>query len=458
MFFQTIYTPSLSLNTYLIGSLEANCCAVIDPCRQIAPIIAATQSSGLTITHIIETHVHADFISGALELKQELNQTPLICCSAMGGKEWRCQYADQLVHEADSFHFGSIKLKALHTPGHSPEHLSYLCYDELRNKEVPWLLFTGDFLFVDGVGRPDLIEKEDKNSLSQLYDSLHTKLNSLPDFIEIFPAHTKGSICGPSYTGKSFSTLGYERCCNPFFQNKDLSQWSQLISQTLSSYPPHLKKVKQLNLKGVELLENLTALSSEGSLDAIELEEFFIIDTRSAQKFAAFHLPGSINIAMHDHFSQWCQWFVPFDAPLAIVTEDHYRDAQITSQLRLVGFDQPLFYIALSSRLQSHLEGKNLALIRPEELVKTKAKIIDVRSIQEWKQGHLSIAEHIELAKLTEKTELLSKNEPIVFMCRSGTRAAIAASFLQKKGFEKVAALQGSLDSCMAAGLTIEKS
>jgi len=221
MFFQTISTPGLSLNTYLIGSTITKCCAVIDPSRQIAPYLAAAQNAGLKITHIIETHVHADFVSGALELKQELEGHPVIYCSGMGGEEWIPNYADKIVHDGDCIQLDFLRLQALHTPGHSPEHLSWICYDEKRNSDIPWFIFTGDFLLINGIGRPDLLgEEKNKHLTDQLYSSLFEKIQSLPDSLEIFPSHSSGSVCGQSYGGKNFSTLGYEKLCNPYFQIK----------------------------------------------------------------------------------------------------------------------------------------------------------------------------------------------------------------------------------------------
>ncbi len=459
MFFQSISTPGLSLNTYLIGSLKSKSCAIIDPSRQIAPYLAASQNAGLTITHIIETHVHADFISGAVELKNEMEGKPTIWCSGMGGEQWIPTYADKIVKDGDKIALDSIELQAMHTPGHSPEHLSWLCYDKMRSAEIPWFMFTGDFLFVGGVGRPDLLGEENNEVLAnQLYATLFTKVSQLPDSLEIFPCHSSGSLCGQSYSGRSSSTIGYERLCNPYLKLADKSEWLKSLSENFSSYPVHLQKIKQMNLKGPQLLENLTVFACEGGIEEVDLEHLFLLDTRSPQKFADFHLAGSINISLQNSFNQWCSWFIPADKSIGIISDDHYRDSQIISQLRLIGFDQPLLLIALSARIRTHVKGESLKLVTPNEVEPSQICLIDVRSLEEWEEGHVAYAQHIELPTIESVLSHFQKNQPIVTMCRSGMRSSIAASILQKNGFENVASLQGGMDSWLAAGLPVVKT
>jgi len=459
MFFQSIITPGLSLNTYILGSYKSKSCVVIDPPRQITACVLAVQNAGLNITHIIETHVHADFISGAIELKHEMEEKPLICCSGMGGKEWNPSYADRIMKDGEIIRLESIRLQALHTPGHSPEHLSWVCYDEARSRDIPCFAFTGDFLFVGGVGRPDLMGKEaSKRLVAQLYDSLFKKMNSFPDFMEIFPAHFNGSLCGSFYEGKNSSTLGFERLCNPYLKACNEQEWTRSLIHGFNEHPPHFHSIKKMNLAGPALLETLTTISSEGGLDEMDLDELFIIDTRLPQKFADFHLKGSINIPMHDHFSQWCTWFIPENKDIGIITDDHSRDSQVVNQLRLVGFDEPILLIAFSARLKSHLQGDCFKLLSPAQIVQDKMQMIDVRTLKEWDEGHVANAQHIELNKIETATVQFSLNLPIVTICRSGVRASIATSILKKIGFQNVTCLNGGMQSWSAAGLPIEKN
>jgi len=218
-----------------------------------------------------------------------------------------------------------------------------------------------------------------------------------------------------------------------------------------------LKNIKKINTQGPARLDSLTRLASEGSIDEIDLNAFFIIDTRPPQKFAHYHLKDSINIPIHDSFCQWCTWFVPDNSPLGIVVEDHYRDAQIVNQLRLVGFDQPVLIITLSARLQNPEKGGSLPLIAPHEVPQNKVCIVDVRTISEWNAGHVPGALHIELSQIESQLKSLPSDCSIMTICRSGIRAAIAASILHKEGYQEVASIQGGMQSWVAAGLPVEK-
>lgn len=461
MFFQRLYTPGLAINSYLIGDMQAKVCAVVDPPRLIAPCMAAVQNAGLVITDILETHVHADFVSGSLELKNELNGKPRIHASGMGGPRWTPAYADQIVKDGDSLMIGRIRLQAVHTPGHTPEHLIWVCYDETRSKDTPWFAFTGDLLFVGGVGRPDLLGPEAFEGLAkQLYHTIFEKLSIFPDYMEIFPSHTAGSLCGTFYDGRSSSTLGYERLFNPFFIKKEEKAWVESIRQEFTQFPKEFTHIKELNVQGPPLMETLTILAAEGGLDDLDLEALFLIDTRNPLKYAELHWKGSINIPMHDTFCQWCSWLVPQNISLALIVEDHFRDAQIVGLLRLIGFDQSILILPFPVHIRTSMQGDSFAILSVNEaaqrLERSEICIIDVRMPAEWKSGHIPGAVHIELQQLAGAIDHLPKDLPIATICRSGMRASIAASILQKAGCQKVANIQGGMQMWISAGLPLE--
>lgn len=462
MFFQRLYTSGLAINSYIIGDAEAKVCALVDPPRLIAPCIAAVQNAGLTLTDIIETHVHADFVSGSVELKSELDGKPCIHASGMGGPKWTPSYADLIVKDGDILQIGHIRLQALHTPGHTPEHLIWVCYDERRNKETPWFAFTGDLLFVGGVGRPDLLGPEAFEGLAkQLYHTLFEKLAIFPDYMEIFPCHAAGSLCGTFFNGRYSSTLGYERLFNPFLIKKEESLWIESIRQEFTQFPNEFRHIKQLNAQGPPLMESLSTLAAEGSLDDLDLEALFLIDTRNPLKFAEFHLKGSINIPMHDSFCHWCSWLVPQNISLGLIVEDHFRDGQIVGLLRLIGFDQPVLLISLPRHIKMSVQGDSFPILSVNEaaqkLGSAEICIIDVRSPAEWKSGHIPGALHIELQQLEGAIDRLPRDLPVATICRSGMRASIAASILQKGGCQKVANIQGGMEMWISAGLPLEE-
>jgi len=237
MFFQRLFTPGLSINSYLLGDEKTKRCVVVDPTRHVFPLIVQAQQAGLDITDILETHVHADYVSGSKELKHQLNEKPCIYASGEGGEQWIPSYADVVVENGRTLNIGDLRLEAMHTPGHTPEHVIWVCYDASRSSCTPWFAFTGDCLFVGSIGRPDLLGKEEMATLApQLYQTLFERLAPLPDFLEILPSHGQGSLCGQSLNGRATSTLGFERLFNPYFKKESQEQW---ISQLEQGLPPH---------------------------------------------------------------------------------------------------------------------------------------------------------------------------------------------------------------------------
>jgi len=232
----------LAIASYIVGDEKSGEAAVVDPTRDVGEFIAFARDNDLHIRHIIETHVHADFVCGSKELKARLDDEPTIHCSGYGGDDWTQPYADQYVKEGDTIEMGDVRLGFQHTPGHTPEHVGITLFDTSRSDQTPWVLFSGDFLFVGDVGRPDLLGEEAKKELAhQLYESVFERLNRLPDITEVFPAHGAGSLCGKAIGSRRSSTVGFERRYNPSLQQKPEEQWVADLLNEMPLSPPYFR-------------------------------------------------------------------------------------------------------------------------------------------------------------------------------------------------------------------------
>jgi hydroxyacylglutathione hydrolase len=239
------FIPGLAIASYIVGDEQSGEAAVIDPTRDVEHFIQYAHENDLNIRHILETHVHADFVVGSRELKARLKDQATIHSSGLGGMEWTPTHADHVVRDADEVQVGSLRLRAIHTPGHTPEHLSWALFDDTRSKDTPWVLFSGDFLFVGDVGRPDLLGEEARKELAhQLYQSLFERLPPIPDITEVFPNHGAGSLCGKAINSRRSSTVGFERRFNPALVKKPEEQWVGDLMADMPLAPPYFRRMK----------------------------------------------------------------------------------------------------------------------------------------------------------------------------------------------------------------------
>jgi hydroxyacylglutathione hydrolase len=460
MFFQRIFTPGLAINSYLLGDEKTKRCVVIDPTRHVVPYIMHAQFEGVEITDILETHVHADFVSGAKELKHQLNEKPRIYASGMGGNKWIPSYADHIVYEKEQLKVGDVRLEALHTPGHTPEHLTWICYDDSRSSTVPWFAFTGDSVFVGSVGRPDLLGKSGLSELTgQLYHTLFEVLAPLPDFLEILPLHAKGSLCGKSLKPRTTSTLGYERLFNPYFKKEPKELWIAKMQKERLPIPAYFKRVKEMNLLGPPLLSTLKIFKWHEEKEPPDLKRLFLLDIRHPEVFAFSHLQGSINIPLSPTFSLWAGWFLPGNIPIGLIVENPHSFSEAVEQLRLMGFDQEIWAIQLElSHQKMPYALTSFAVIDVKELAKRQPKdeslyILDVRTPEEWESGHIPGAHHLELNYLEDHLQQMPRSCSFALLCRSGHRASLAASLLKKNGFPSVMNVRGGMQAWKQASL-----
>ena len=448
----SFFTAPLAINSYLIVDEEKKIGALIDPTLKIEEYISRSIQEGIEIVAIFETHVHADFVSGALEVKRALNNKPLIYSSSMGGPEWIPSYADCLVAHLDEIFIGSIRLQALHTPGHTQEHLVWLLFDEKRSKIEPMLAFTGDLLFVGGVGRPDLLGLEKTLILSKLlYRSLFDVLYPLPDYIEIYPAHGLGSLCGKVTSAKRSSTLGYEKKCNPQFIQEPYSLWAKKQEILTLPHPKYFDNMKVINILGQQdnLNDNrLPKLTNEQIKGYLSTK--FFLDIRPQEAFSLCHIQGSINIPYAPAFLNWAGSVLGENTPLILVGDNPSLISEAKDNLKLIGFHEFIGYFQLN--FLSEEEKQQLCIetkLLNTETLKANLNdyyILDVRTDNEWNNFHIEGSHHLELTKARDRLDTLPSNKPIAVICQSGNRASIIASMLAKMNKGKVFNVRGGIN------------
>ena len=468
MFFHQRFIPGLAIASYMVGDEKAKEVAVIDPTRDVDEYIRLARAEGLRITHVLETHVHADYVSGAVELKARLGGSPIIVCSGMGGAAWTPAYADLVVRDGDEVKLGQIRLRAIHTPGHTPEHVAWALYDLSRSAETPWLVFTGDFLFVGDVGRPDLLGPAQRAELvGQLYRSVFERLPSLPDYAEIFPGHGAGSLCGKAIGSRRSSTVGFERRFNPALQPAEEPQWTSSLLSDMPPAPRYFRRMKEINARGPALLgehlPGLKPLAAGEARDRLRDGDCIVLDVRPEAAFAAGHLAGAINIPLGPNLALWAGWVLPDDKRLVIVIDDESHVREVVTHLIRVGLDQVDGFLSgdIESWQNDGLPITKLRTIAPQELDARlkqgghadRPLVLDVRTGSEWRAGHIDGAAHIHAGLLSDRLGELPKDRPIVVACGSGYRASIAASLLRRHGYRDVTHLVGGMTAWNAAGL-----
>ncbi len=466
MFFHQRFVPGLAIYSYIVGDEKTKEATVIDPTRDVDDFIELAKREGFHIRHVLETHVHADFVSGSLELKARLGEQVQIHSSGMGGEDWTPPYADHVVQDGDEVVMGGVRLKAIHTPGHTLEHVSWALFDDTRSVETPWLVFTGDFVFVGDVGRPDLLGEEARKKLAhQLYQSVFEKLPKLPDFTEIFPGHGAGSLCGKAIGSRSSSTFGYERRYNAALVKKQEKEWIDDLMDQMPLSPPYFTRMKQLNAKGPSIIGPELPGQRRWSPKQVHektCENCLVLDVRSKESFAAVHIPGAINIPFGPMLPTWAGWVLPYDRPTLIVVDHPEQMPEVTTHLLRVGFDDIRGYLegGMDACQVGGYPVATLATVSVHALKKQAGSVIvlDVRTEKEWNTGHIEGAIHIHGGKLQENFQLVPRDKPVTVICGSAYRGSIAASFLKREGYEDVSNVLGGMSAWKAAGFPIEQT
>lgn len=456
MYVKQFFVEGLAHSSYILGGNQT--CAVIDPKRDVNDYIRIAKAMGLKITHIMETHLHADFISGHLDLKE------LTGAKIYAPKAADCQFDHVPLAEGDVIQIEDMELKVLETGGHTPEHVSYVVIDNSRGEE-PVAVFCGDTLFVGDVGRPDLFPGRSEELASTLYDNLHQKLLKLPDFCEVYPAHGAGSLCGRSMGAKRTSTIGYERRYNPALQHKTKEEFKNSLLTGIPEAPDHFSRCSAINAKGPPLVRTLTVprpLAPE-EFWRLKNNNHIVVDVRDYTGFGSAHVPGAYNLDLSMNFSTFSGWVLPADRPLLLVGNTEEEVQRATTQLHRVGLDQVVGYSegGIHAWATSGLPLEHLLHISVHEL-KRKLEprddmvVLDVRSQMEWDKAHIEGAVHIPSPDVRTRYRELDNKKSIAVLCNTAHRSSMAASILKQHGFTNLSVVTGGMTAWQAAGYSEE--
>ena len=462
MIFKQFYLPCLAHASYLIGDQVTGAAVVVDPQRDAGQYLVFAAEHNLQIKHVILTHLHADFVAGHLELRDRLRATIYL------GAKARAEYRFTPLSDGSVIEFGRVRLKALETPGHTPESISIVVYDLDRSESAPQAVLTGDTLFVGDVGRPDLRASlgwsaTDLGAL--LFDSLHSKLLPLPDASLVYPAHGAGSLCGKAISKETVSTIGEQRRLNYALQPMSKKAFIELVTADQPEAPPYFVYDAVLNSKERPTLDE--ALARE--LKPLELDRVLelqargaqVLDTREPEQFATAHLVGSINIGLSGQFATWSGTVLSREKPIVIIANPS-RESESALRLGRIGFDNVAGYLkdglrSLESRPDLTATTERLSAPFSAQLMSSgePPQLIDVRTPSEHDQKSIKGSLSIPLNHLSERAQELPRDRPVLVYCAGGYRSSIAASLLQQKGFEHVTEIAGGMAAWEAAKLSV---
>jgi hydroxyacylglutathione hydrolase len=467
MLLKRFYDERLAQASYLIGCQATGEAIVLDPNRDASQYIAAAKHEGVRITHVSETHIHADFVSGSRELAQRTSARLLL--SGEGGDDWQYRFAASdgatLLHDGDQFMVGNLRFDVVHTPGHTPEHIVFVVTDTPATLR-PMGAFTGDFIFVGDVGRPDLLERAARvagtmeTGARQLFQSLQ-RFAGRPDYLQLWPGHGAGSACGKALGAVPSTTLGYEKVANWAFGITDEDEFVRAVLAGQPEPPAYFAEMKRINRDGPALLG---AWPRPPMLAATALAEVLrqggvVVDVRPAAAFAEGHIPGTLNIPLNRSFSTWAGSLLPYDRDIQLIVPDGAsRVADAVRALCLIGLDR-VTGVFTTQALDEWGALQRVPQIEAAALASRggNTTVVDVRGQSEWESGHLPGAVHIPLGELPARMDELPKDGPLVMQCQTGSRSSIASSLLQAHGFRNVTNLHGGITAWRRAGLPVDQ-
>jgi hydroxyacylglutathione hydrolase len=440
----TIKSEGIAHRSYLLTDHEE--AAVIDPRRDSQTYLRQAEKTCAKIKYILETHRNEDYVTGSLEL-QNMTEAEIGHSKALPFK-----YGERHLDDGDILKVGSMKIKVLHTPGHTKESLCYVVYASANEKEA-LMVFTGDTLFAGSVGRTDLYGKKlHPKQASELYVSLHEKLLPLGDHVLVYPAHGAGSVCGSGISSQEPTTIGYEKKTNPYLQLDEDAFVKRALAEELI-VPRYFKKMEEYNLNGPPFLSELSfprPMSMADFEEHAKESNVLIVDTRNPYAFAGVHISGSLSIWL-DGTSVYPGWVMPVDQYIIFVLERPGDIRQVAARFHRLGFDNMCGYLCqgIAEWQETGKPISSLGTLSAQQL-KSKLKngevmLLDVREPREWKEGYVKGAERIFFGELSEKTNLLPKNKPIAVTCSVGNRSSIGASILKRKGFREVYNVLGGM-------------
>ena len=446
MFFQQVYDKTLAQASFFIGCQAKNEAIVIDAKRDIDTYLEIAKQNNMKITHIAETHIHADFLAGSRELAEVTGAK--LYLSDEGGENWQYEFPHVGLKEGDVINVGNLSLKVMHTPGHTPESISFLLTDHPASEE-PVMIFTGDFVFVGDIGRPDLLEEAaglvgtKEIGAQQMFESLK-KFAALPDYVQVWPGHGAGSACGKALGAVPSSTVGYEKIRNWAFQfGDDYEGFKNYLLSDQPEAPVYFAMMKKLNKVDRPLLVEVPEHPTLSVEEVEKMDDITLIDTRHKTEFAKGHLKDAINIQNNNSLANWAGWMIGYDENMVMIADEGNQE-EITRKLMRIGLDNIKGFVTdLDS---AELEKTKLVGADTVEAMKDNSDtvLLDVRGISEFKAEHIPGAEHRFVGSFRKKLPTDIKDKKIIIQCQSGDRATIAASYLEKNGFNQVYNYAGS--------------
>ena len=465
MFFQHVYDKTLAQASYFIGCQKAGVAAVIDPKRDVDTYLEIAKQNNMTITHVMETHIHADFLSGSRELAALTGAK--LYLSDEGGPGWEYEFYHVGLKDGTTFMVGNLQMETLHTPGHTPESISFLLTDTPASAE-PVMFFTGDFVFVGDIGRPDLLEKAAGISgtsdagAHQMFKSID-RFSKLPDYIQVWPGHGAGSACGKALGAVPSTTVGYEKVRNWAFRfENDEIGFTRFLLEDQPEPPKYFAMMKKLNKVDRPLLTavpKLKALSNQEMMEAMG-RGVKLIDARNKTEFAKGYIPGSINIQGNNSFATWAGWFLNYEEQFMLLADPSMLD-DLTRKLMRIGLDNIIGYVP--STVEFTEQGGQLDTVPVIDIDTFKSlldepnvQVVDLRNATEFKSGHIKGADHVFVGTLMDNLDKVSKDKKVVIHCQGGDRATIGYSLLASAGYTNVLNYSASMNEWMALGNAVE--
>lgn len=451
MLFKQIVHEDLGCASYLVCSTETSECAVVDPRWEIEPYLDLAAKHGFRISHVIETHNHADHVSGHGRLAKATGAEIDVHEEAGVG------YGHHPLKDGDVISLGDVRLHVLHTPGHRPEHIALAVEDTSRGNE-PWMVLTGDSLFVGDVARPDLAV-DGQEGATALYHSLHDKLLQLPEYTEVYPGHVSGSLCGRVTSTVNSTTLGYEKRFNGALCLDKQSEFVSYMNENLPVRPPNMKKIVEQN-RGPLITENppLEALTPVAVHDVVR-EGAVLLDVRSSDAYLKEHIPGSVHVSLSaQQFGTRVGFVLPPETRLILVAEDVEEAQRAADGLRVVAFDALVGYVDIEAWKAAGKETTGAARIAPRDLQHRlergdDVRVLDVREPNEWEAGHIAGAAFIPYRELPPRMGEVPAGLPLAVTCGSSSRSPVAVSLLERAGFANLINVDEGMGGWYASGL-----
>ncbi len=462
MYLQQFFVRGLGCASYLVGCEGAGVAAVIDPDRDVRKYLETAAKYGMTITHIIETHLHADHVSGNTDLAARTGAKIYVHEAA------NATFEHEVLKGGDVIMLGNVDLHIRHTPGHTPESVTVLVVDKTRADE-PWMALTGDTLFVGDAGRPDLVGIEVARGLAeQMYTTLRDEYLPLNDGVMILPGHGAGSLCGKSIGSVLSTTMGYERRHNPALQIHDADEYVQFAVEGLPEQPGNFKRIKQINRQGARPLGEVQArrLSTQDAVSAFR-QGAALLDVRSKAEFKAKHIPGAVHLEADEELSNRIGFVLPPEVSIVLQVSDPADYESIVYSLARVGYDQVLGYLGDSLQqweafglptTSGDVRDIDAAELRGLLEKEDAPIVIDVRESWEYAQGHVPGAKLMSLGELSRRINELDMSRPVAVICATGGRSQSAAALFGQKGFETVYNVLGGTMGWIQEGLPIERN